>query len=186
MGLPMSLQCPQTPCVILGASAGLFMRQVPHGGTSHFPARALAHMPAARVPPPTPSPDGLCQASSAASLTPQQLLGQGCVRTQLARVPPSLGAAGMLRGMAGWGVVLPRRPNISVHVWAGAACGSEDRELEERSSGQESPTGSILTLWPYTTFTSWLTQFPPPCLLPTRTLSWAEALVSLVDFSPCL
>lgn len=92
----------------------------------------------------------------------------------------------MLRGMVEWGVVLPWRPNISVHVWARAACGSEDRELEERSPGWESPTGSILTLWPYTKFTSWLTQFPPSCLLPTHTLSWAEALVSLVDFSPCL
>lgn len=55
-------------------------------------------------PSPTPSPDGLCQAISAASLTPQQLLGPGCARTQLARVPPSLGAAGMLRGTGGgWG-----------------------------------------------------------------------------------
>ena len=42
----------------------------------NFPARAQAHMPTAHVPPPTPSPDGLCQASSAASLMPQQVLGQ--------------------------------------------------------------------------------------------------------------
>ena len=42
----------------------------------NFPARAQAHMPTACVPPPTPSPDPLCQASSAASLMPQQLLGQ--------------------------------------------------------------------------------------------------------------
>lgn len=75
------------------------MWQVLHGGASHFPARAQAHMPAARVPPPTPSPDGFCQTSSAASLTPQQLLGQGRAKPQLARVPPSLGAAGMLRGI---------------------------------------------------------------------------------------
>lgn len=54
---------------------------------SHFPARARAHMLAARVPPPTFSPDGLCQASSAAFLTAQWLLGQGRKRTQLARVP---------------------------------------------------------------------------------------------------
>ena len=60
-------------------------------------------MPAARVPPPAPSPDGLCQASSAASLTPQQLLGQGRAGTQLAGVPPSLGAAGMLGGTGGGG-----------------------------------------------------------------------------------
>ena len=62
----------------------------------NFPARAQAHMPTARVPPPTPSPDGLCQASSAAFLMPQQLLGQGHAGTQLARVFPSLGAAGMV------------------------------------------------------------------------------------------
>lgn len=42
------------------------------------------------------------------------------------------------RGMGG--VVLPWRPNTSVHVWGEAAWGSEDRELEERSPGQESPT----------------------------------------------
>lgn len=74
------------------------MWPVPHGGASCFLARAQAHMPAARVPAPTPSPDGLCQASSAASLTPQQLPGQGPAGTQLARVPPSLGAAGVLKG----------------------------------------------------------------------------------------
>lgn len=92
----------QIPCVILGAPAPLFMWQVLCGEASPFAARAQAHMPAARVPPPTPSPDGLCQASSAASLTPQQLLGRGRARTQLARVPPSLGAAGMLGGTGGW------------------------------------------------------------------------------------
>lgn len=75
---------------------------------SHFPARAQTHKSAARVPPPrvpprSPSPDGLCQASSAASLTPQQLLGQGRAGTQLAGVPPSLGAAGMLGGTGGGG-----------------------------------------------------------------------------------
>ena len=62
----------------------------------NFPARAQAHMPTACVPPPTPSPDRLCQASSAASLMPQQLLGQGHAGTQLARVFPSLGAAEMV------------------------------------------------------------------------------------------
>lgn len=116
-----SLQCPQTSRVILGASAWLFMWQMPHGGASCFLARAQAHMPAARVPAPTPSPDGLCQASSAASLMPQQLSGQGLARTQLARVPPSLGAAGVLRGAGGVDrVVLPwRPPHTSVHVLVG-------------------------------------------------------------------
>ena len=63
---------------------------------SHFPARAQAHMPAVRVPPLTPSPDGLFQASSTASITPRQFLGQGHAGTQLARVFPSMGAAGSL------------------------------------------------------------------------------------------
>lgn len=53
-------------------------------------------MLAARALLPTLSPDGLCQASSAALLTAQWLLGQGRKRTQLARVPRSRGAAGML------------------------------------------------------------------------------------------
>ena len=79
------------------------MRQVPHGGqatSQHVPGpTCLLHV----CLPPAPSPDGLCQASSAASLTPQQLLGQGYAGTQLARVPPSLGAAGMLRGTRGVG-----------------------------------------------------------------------------------
>lgn len=82
------------------------------GGASHLLARAKAHMLAARVPTPTASPDGLCQGNSAASLTPQQLLGQGCARTQLARVPAGLGAAGMLGGTEVGGVVLPWRPSL--------------------------------------------------------------------------
>ena len=98
---PGASQC--LPCVILGASAGLPMRQVPRGGQAtfqHVPRpTCLLHV----CLPPTPSPDGLCQASSAASLTPQQLLGQGHAGTQLAGVPPSLGAAGMLGGTRGGG-----------------------------------------------------------------------------------
>lgn len=86
---------------ILGAFAWLLMRQMPCGGASHFQhvPRPTCLLPVSLSP--TPSPDGLCQASSAASLMPEQLLGQGHVRTQLARVPPSLGAAGMLGGTGG-------------------------------------------------------------------------------------
>lgn len=64
----------------------------------YCPARTQAHMPATHVSSPTPSPDGLCQAGSAASLMPQCLLEQELVRAQLAR---AWGAAGMLRGIVG-------------------------------------------------------------------------------------
>lgn len=108
----------------------------------------------------TPSPDGLCQTSSAASLTPQQLLGQGRAGTQLARVPPSLGAAGMLGGTGGGarGGALSWRPSATIHMSGWAAWGSAETELEERSLGRESPTGSASTPWPRTKSTSWLTQ----------------------------
>lgn len=100
-------------------------------------------MPAARVPAPTPSPDGLCQASSAASLTPQQLPGQGHARTQLARVPPSLGAAGVLRGTGGGGAVLPWRPHRDLMPlymwWWGADWGSEDRAGGAKARTEEPP-----------------------------------------------
>lgn len=79
-------------------------------------------------------------------------------------------------GHWGWGVavVLSWRPSASIHMWGRAAWGSEDRELEERSPGQESPTGSALTPQLHTKSTSWPTQSPPLCALPTHTASWAE------------
>lgn len=118
------------------------MWQVPHGGASCFLARAQAHMPAARVPAPTPSPDGLCQASSAAFLTPQQLPGQGHARTQLARVPPSLGAAGVLRGTGGCGWMGRsfHRDLISLSTWwQGGYWGSEHRAGGVKARTEEPP-----------------------------------------------
>lgn len=132
------------------------MWQVPHGRASHFLARARAHMPPARVPPPTPSPDGLCQASSAASLTPQQLLGQGCARTQLARVPPSLGAAGMLRGTGGWVGWSFHGDLILLYM-----CGVRLPGAQRTGSWRRGAQDRRVPLWPHTKFTSWLTQSLP-------------------------
>lgn len=114
----------------------------------------------------TPSPDGLCQASSAASLTPQQLLGQGCVRTQLARVPPSLGAAGMLGGTRGWvgwsfhGDLGPRTRVEQGHLGLkGQGTGGEG----PRTGGKRAPTSSVLILHPPMShhFPGWPPQSPP-------------------------
>ena len=112
-----------------------------------LPSLCPGPLPAACVRPPTPSPDGLCQASAAASLMPQQLLGQGHAGTQLARALPSLGAAGMLggtRGGAGSGSFHGDLVPLFIHMYGQVSWGSEDRELVERSPGQGRPTGSAL------------------------------------------
>lgn len=119
---PNSLQCRQTPCVILGAPALLSMGRVPRGEASLSAARAQAHMPAACVPHPHPRPrwslPGQLSCLPHASAAP---------RTGPCENPAGKGASKPGSSWDAWGhwgvggVILPWRPGASVHAWGGAA-----------------------------------------------------------------
>lgn len=89
--------------------------------------------------PPTPSPDGLCQASAAASLMPQQLLGRAMQEPSWPghfRAWEQLGCLVAPVVVREW--FLSWRPSTSIYTCRGqVSWGSEDRELVERSPGQE-------------------------------------------------
>lgn len=121
-------------CVILGTFAWP-QEQVSHGRASHFPARAQAHMLAARVPPPTLQPrwslPGQLSCLPHGSVAPrtgprENPAGQGASKP---------GSSWDARGYWGW-VSRSFRGDLEPLCMCGAGLGLQGQEVEEDSLKQ--------------------------------------------------